>query len=444
MPTLQASFFCGKTWNDVITNCPKKCPSGEDPECPEGEFCFAYTGCTEEKGYPDGEGGDVDGEGIVNPDTCVPFEVTIVADNWPKENSWTLTNEAGDIVKEGINDNLVTGEPANWHECISKKVCYEFTIHDTGGDGICCDHGGGSYEVKFDGKVVKNGAAFYDFESTEVGRCGDTIAPTEAPKEAAKPSGGGGGGGNSGGGPSYRCVATPLVQSGYKVASDKCDSFTSCFNQFINDGDDWFCDENAQCIEAPACGTNEDDSAIDDPAPPAVAGVSYRCVAAPLVESGYKISSDKCDLFDDCYNKDTNDGDAFFCDDIAQCIEAPACIVEKETPAVASVPPPSNAVTANPPAASEDSKTEGAKPPAISDSSIESAKPPATSASTDNSVVDASLGKRPIASKPSAGTKPVPNKASIEDMPTLSPTSNSTTLLPTFSPTNVSAINRLI
>jgi len=29
MPSLMASFFCGMDWNDAITNCKRRCPTGE-------------------------------------------------------------------------------------------------------------------------------------------------------------------------------------------------------------------------------------------------------------------------------------------------------------------------------------------------------------------------------------------------------------------------------
>ena len=29
MPSLMASFFCGIDWNDAITNCKRRCPTGE-------------------------------------------------------------------------------------------------------------------------------------------------------------------------------------------------------------------------------------------------------------------------------------------------------------------------------------------------------------------------------------------------------------------------------
>lgn len=147
MPSLQASFFCGADWQDAITNCKKRCPSSDDSECPFDEHCYSMTPCTEEKGYPDsyyeneeetaGEGNSGESE------ACVPFEVTVTADYWPKENSWVVENtKTGDIIAEGTNDLLVPGEAVKYPvKCINDRMgCYMFVIKDTGGDGMCCEH----------------------------------------------------------------------------------------------------------------------------------------------------------------------------------------------------------------------------------------------------------------------------------------------------------------
>ena len=57
-------------------------PWSQSTECPFGENCYTSTPCTEELGYPDDYGLTEDenaGDG-----SCVPFEITIVADYWPK------------------------------------------------------------------------------------------------------------------------------------------------------------------------------------------------------------------------------------------------------------------------------------------------------------------------------------------------------------------------
>ena len=43
LTAIQSGFFCATDWNDAITNCKMRCPSGEDPECPVGEFVSQLT-----------------------------------------------------------------------------------------------------------------------------------------------------------------------------------------------------------------------------------------------------------------------------------------------------------------------------------------------------------------------------------------------------------------
>jgi hypothetical protein len=307
MPSLQASFFCGIDWKDAIENCKRRCPTGESTECPFDEHCFSLTPCTEEMGYPeeyglDGGGMNEIGGGVGGGEACVPLEVTIIADHWPKETSWVVkTTDFGDVVAEANSDGLDPGKPVKFIECVNNRNgCYEFTIKDTGGDGICCEHGNGSYKVSWDGVELKQGAAFYDAETTPFGLCGETEQPTLA---QTKPVAVGGGG--KPGDAAYRCVAIPLVENGYEVSSNKCDLFTDCYNKHIGVGDDWFCDENSQCVEAPDCSIKED-NIVDEPKfTPETVG-QFRCVENQLIEAGYEVSSDKCSMFVSClYEGDT-------------------------------------------------------------------------------------------------------------------------------------------
>ena len=67
----------------------------------------------------------------------MPLQVTVVADHWPKETTWVVVDTVTEkVLVEGLNDDLIPGEPVEWLECINNKLgCYEFTIKDSGGDG---------------------------------------------------------------------------------------------------------------------------------------------------------------------------------------------------------------------------------------------------------------------------------------------------------------------
>lgn len=89
----------------------------------------------------------------------VQVEVSIVADNFPGETTWRITNTAGDI--------LLSGGVSGGTTCLPESLCFTFTIFDSFGDGICCGHGQGSYTVRVNGAIVAQGGEFtYSEQST--------------------------------------------------------------------------------------------------------------------------------------------------------------------------------------------------------------------------------------------------------------------------------------
>lgn len=81
------------------------------------------------------------------------IRVNIVADNYPSEISWELTDSEGEIVDQASATNavgytLVEVEAGN---------CYTWSIADSYGDGICCAYGHGSWTIEWmssDGSVT--------------------------------------------------------------------------------------------------------------------------------------------------------------------------------------------------------------------------------------------------------------------------------------------------
>ena len=120
--------------------------------------------------------------------------------------------------------------------------------------------------------------------------------------------------------------------------------------------------------------------------------LAYRCVANALIDSGYEVLSDKCDLFVDCFNQHINVGDVFFCGEDEQCVKAPECIIgltnEEE-----------NLTTDEQAAASSSSENEGNETPEIVQLPIVlGPSPPPTN--------DGSIAPRPQPNP--AGGRPVP------------------------------------
>ncbi len=338
----QAGFFCGTSWEDVTTTCKKRCPSGEDPECPGDETCFAFTGCAQENGYgadPEGwipgydewgnalpEGaaasekgttsqGNVDGDDN-DESSCVKTVVTITADNWPQEITWNIINvDTGEEVAVGINDDLVPLEPLKTTHClpILTKTCYQFTIKDGAGDGICCGTGDGSYTVKYDGKVIKEGGAFYDSESVEFG-CEDKAEETIA---ASSPS-------SSSNMSSTSEETTPPVPSPSPTEKRLGSSSQPSSNSVESSapspsptkkrlGSSSQPSTNTLSYLALGHGSDSDSSSNIDRI--------YRCVAKELVDNGYQVTDELCDVYIDCYNEYIDMGDVWYCAEDEVCIE---------------------------------------------------------------------------------------------------------------------------
>lgn len=110
--------------------------------------------CTNDDGGSDG--GDNSG--------CTDNEatLTIMTDNYPGETTWTI--------KDANGNTLYSGGPYTSTNSIftvdicEPDGCYDFTINDTYGDGICCAYGQGYYNVSdASGELIAGGA----FTNTE-------------------------------------------------------------------------------------------------------------------------------------------------------------------------------------------------------------------------------------------------------------------------------------
>lgn len=100
--------------------------------------------------------------------TTNDLTLTITFDNYPEETSWTLKNSAGSTVANGGTygsqaDGSTLVIPIN----NLPDDCYDFTISDTYGDGICCSYGNGSYKLEVTGgSTIKTGGSFGSSELT--------------------------------------------------------------------------------------------------------------------------------------------------------------------------------------------------------------------------------------------------------------------------------------
>ena len=90
--------------------------------------------------------------------------VEIFSDDYPGETSWEL-------VDKGTGEVVASGAPTDpnalhrWNVCITDTDCYNFTIFDSFGDGICCAYGNGYYNVFHDGELECSGGDFGESET---------------------------------------------------------------------------------------------------------------------------------------------------------------------------------------------------------------------------------------------------------------------------------------
>jgi len=133
---------------------------------------YGATGVVYEQGDLDCDG-DVDLADLaallsVYGDDCLQDTLTIriFTDNYASETTWDLYEQGGGLIASGNpdqNNTLFT-----WDVTVDSGKCYDFTIHDSYGDGICCAYGDGYYEIDLNGEQV---AANYNFTGAS-----DTVA----------------------------------------------------------------------------------------------------------------------------------------------------------------------------------------------------------------------------------------------------------------------------
>ena len=94
------------------------------------------------------------------------INVSITLDNYPEETAWTLKNSGGTTVASGSYSTAnPDGSTVSDTLCLADG-CYDFTITDAYGDGICCSYGNGSYSVTGSTGVLASGGAFTSSETT--------------------------------------------------------------------------------------------------------------------------------------------------------------------------------------------------------------------------------------------------------------------------------------
>ena len=93
----------------------------------------------------------------------------LITDDYAEETSWEFREIGGALIDSGsydeTDDNTTFVETFN----VNLNTCYEFTLFDSYGDGICCQYGDGEYSLSTsDGEVIFEGAEFEESETTQM------------------------------------------------------------------------------------------------------------------------------------------------------------------------------------------------------------------------------------------------------------------------------------
>ncbi|MCH7814528.1 MAG: hypothetical protein IID40_10980, partial [Planctomycetes bacterium] len=111
----------------------------------------------------DGGGG---GAPCTSPDATITVE--ILTDNFGNETTWELVEQGVGVIASGgpyPNATLITVDVP-----VCSTNCYDFTIFDSFGDGICCGFGIGFYSIFYNGNLVGTGGAFlFDETVSDIG-----------------------------------------------------------------------------------------------------------------------------------------------------------------------------------------------------------------------------------------------------------------------------------
>ena len=111
------------------------------------------------------------------------LQVDLLTDNFPTY--WSSRNFLGggsNITNPSVAvlSSDVYSDPYTFYSdlyCLDRSNCYEFTMYDAYGDGICCNNGIDNYTVVYDNDIVAEGGEF-GFSETSIRFVGDGCPST--------------------------------------------------------------------------------------------------------------------------------------------------------------------------------------------------------------------------------------------------------------------------
>ena len=125
----------------------------------DGSSC---TGCT------DSTSCNYDSSATIDDGSCIGNGVevifTILTDNYPGETTWSVSDASGATIMSG-GPYSTSATTFTSTACVANG-CYDVTINDSYGDGICCANGEGNYSITSDGNTLVSGGEFVSTETT--------------------------------------------------------------------------------------------------------------------------------------------------------------------------------------------------------------------------------------------------------------------------------------
>lgn len=116
-------------------------------------------------GGDSGSGGDTGSGGDAGGSTCTDVTLTLTLDNFGPETSWEITDDRNTVLHSGgPYEKKQAGTIIRETFCLPDG-CYNFSIMDEDGDGICCDYGQGSFILKDAANQTLAAGGDFDYEA---------------------------------------------------------------------------------------------------------------------------------------------------------------------------------------------------------------------------------------------------------------------------------------
>ncbi len=93
-------------------------------------------------------------------------KVLVKTDNSPGETTWEVKDIQGNSIATG-GPYALAAHTYTANVDLGFGTCYEFTINDTGGNGICCSNGSGFYLLSSGSTNIRTGTAFGSSQTTQ-------------------------------------------------------------------------------------------------------------------------------------------------------------------------------------------------------------------------------------------------------------------------------------